>query len=77
MGAYSKWFNGLPILVKFLFDLLWDIPANIDRLARSVAKKDVLGIVLAILLLVFGGFVVLWIVDEVFLILGKKVWWLD
>lgn len=65
MNDLIKAIDGLPKIVRFLGTLIWRILTNIYRLCRSVAKKDVLGIVLAILLLLCGGFFILWIVDLV------------
>ncbi len=49
---------------------------NIYRLARSIDKKSVLGIVIAILLIVIG-WSFLWILDLITIIVGNKVLWID
>ena len=77
MNDLIKAIDGLPKIVRFLGALIWGILTNIYRLCRSVAKKDVLGIVLAILLLLCGGFFILWIVDLVCILLDKPVIWID
>lgn len=77
MNDLIKAIDGLPRIVRFLGTLIWGILTNIYRLCRSVTKKDVLGIVLAILLLLCGGFFILWIVDLVCILLDKPVIWID
>ncbi len=77
MNDLIKAIDGLPKIVRFLGTLIWGILTNIYRLCRSVAKKDILGIVLAILLLLCGGFFILWIVDLVCILLDKPVIWID
>lgn len=77
MSKFVKWVDGLPTIAKFLLDLLYGVLGNLYRLARSIAKKDVLGIVLAALLIFTGGFGVLWIIDLVFIALGKPLLWID
>ena len=73
---YAAWYEGLDKIVKILFCLLWDIPANLYRLAKSVKNKNVLGIVLAILLMIFGGWI-LCVIDIVSLALKDKIYWID
>lgn len=77
MKNLVKTLEGLPWIVRLLLTILWGAYANLLRLFRSIAVKNVLGIVLAAVLLVCGGFVILWIIDVVMVILGKKVWWID
>lgn len=77
MKDLIKAIDGLPKIVRFLGTLIWGILPNIYRLCRSIAKQDVLGIVLAIILLIFNGFVILWIIDLVCILLDKPIWWID
>ena len=65
MKDLIKAIDGLPKIVRFLGTLIWGILTNIYRLCRSIAKQDVLGVVLAIILLLCGGFFILWIIDLV------------
>ena len=67
--------EGLPWIVQLILVLLWGVYANLLRLFRSIAAKNLLGIILAAVLLVCGGFVVLWIIDIICVLLGKKIWW--
>lgn len=77
MKSLVKSIEGLPRIVKFIFTLIWGILANIYRLARSAAKGNVVGVILAVILLICGGFVVLWIFDLICIVLSKDIWWID
>ncbi len=77
MKDVVKTLEGLPWIVRVLLTLLWGAYANVLRLLRSIAANNVLGIVLAIILLICGGFFILWIIDLVMVILNKKIWWID
>lgn len=75
MKNYVAWMDKQSKLVKVIFalpviNLLWAI----YRIFKSVSEKNVLGIVLGILLLIFG-FVIIWILDIITLILYNKVLW--
>ena len=37
---YLDWYNGLDKIVKILLCLLWDIPSNLCRLAKSAQKES-------------------------------------
>lgn len=69
--------EGLPWIVRLLLVILWGAYGNLLRLFKSIAAGNVLGIILAVVLLLCGGFVILWIVDLVCVILGKPIWWID
>lgn len=73
---YLDWYNGLDKIVKILLCLLWDIPSNLCRLAKSAQKESVLGIVLAIMVMIFGGWLVC-VIDIVSLALKDKIFWID
>lgn len=77
MKDLIKAIDGLPKIVRFLGTLIWGILTNIYRLCRSIAKQDVLGVVLAIILLLCGGFFILWIIGLVCILLDKPIWWID
>lgn len=69
--------DNLPMLVKLILalpgiDIIWVV----YRLVRSVVKQNIVGIVLAIVVLIFGV-PFLWIIDILCLIFMGKVWWLD
>lgn len=67
----------LPWIVQLILVLLWGFYANLLRLFRSLAAKNLIGIILAVLLLCCGGFFILWLVDLIMVVLGKKIWWID
>lgn len=77
MKDLVKTLEGLPWIVRLIITIFWGIYGNLLRLFRSIAAGNVVGMLLALLLLLCGGFVVLWIIDVVFVILGKKIWWID
>lgn len=77
MKDLVKTLEGLPWIVRVLLTVLWGIYGNLLRLFRSLAANNVIGIVLAVLLLICGGFFILWIIDVVMVILGKRIWWID
>ena len=77
MKSFIKWMKEAPKLLKIIFALPFlDIVWNIYRLARSIDKKSVLGIVIAILLIVIG-WSFRWILDLITIIVGNKVLWID
>lgn len=67
--------EGLPWIVQFILVLVWGVYANLLRLFRSLAANNLIAIILSIILLLCGGFVVLWIIDIICVLLGKKIWW--
>lgn len=69
--------EGLPWIVRLLLVIFLDVYGNLLRLFKSIAAGNVLGIILAVVLLLCGGFVILWIVDLICVILGKPIWWID
>jgi len=77
MNAFVKWMDNLGLVWKIILALpLLDIVWNIYRLMRSIDKKSVLGIVLAILLIVVG-WAFLWILDIITILLTGRVLWLN
>ena len=77
MKSLVKTLEGLPWLIRVLLTLFLDIYSNLLRLFRSLAANNIIGIVLALILLLCGGFVILWIIDLIMVLLGKKIWWID
>lgn len=47
MKDFVKTLDDLPRIVKFILVLIGDLFANVYRLCRSIAKNNVLGIILA------------------------------
>ena len=77
MKNLVKALERLPWSVRVLLVLLYGAYGNLIRLFKSIAANNVLGIVLALILLLCGGFVILWIVDLICVLLGKPIWWID
>lgn len=77
MKDLVKALEGLPYIVRVLLTIFWGIYGNLMRLFRSLAKNNLVGIILAVILLLCGGFLILWIWDVIRVILGKQVWWID
>lgn len=74
---YMSLYESLPKWLKVVLVILWGIPSNLYRLAKSVVAKNVLYIVLAVVLLICGGFFILLIVDIITLVTKDKIYWLD
>lgn len=77
MKSLVKTLEGLPWLIRVILTLFVGIYANLLRLFRSLAAKNIIGIVLAIILLLCGGFFILWIIDLIMVLIGKNIWWID
>lgn len=75
MKGLVKALEGLPWIVKLLLVIFWGVYGNLYRLFRSIAAKNILGIILSAILLVCGGFIVLWIFDLICVIIGRDIWW--
>ncbi|NLB85407.1 MAG: hypothetical protein GX794_04760 [Acholeplasmataceae bacterium] len=73
--AYIKWMDINPKWLKVLLAVLIGIFWNLYRIVKSIGDKNILGIILGIILLVTGGFAILWIIDIVTLILSNKIIW--
>lgn len=67
----------LPWIVRLLLTILYGAYGNLLRLARSLAKEDIAFAIVAVILLLAGGLIVLWIFDIVCVAMGKKIWWVD
>ena len=73
MKAFCDWMDAQPRIVKILFclpiiDILW----GIYRLGGAIANKDVLHIVLAVIWILWAGFIG-WVLDLVFIILTGRI----
>lgn len=75
MKKLVKTMEGFPRIVKFILTLIFALYANIYRLFKSIADGSILGGVLAIILLCTGGFIVLWIIDLITIVLSNKILW--
>ena len=69
--------DNFPLWLKVILALPGiDIVWVVYRLIKSIAKKNVLGIVLAVVLIIVG-IPFLWLVDIICIALKGNVWWLD
>ena len=75
MKDLVKALEGLPWIVKVLLVIFVGIYGNLLRLFKSLAAGNLVGIVLSIVLLCSGGFVILWIIDLICILIGKDIWW--
>lgn len=77
MKSFISAMDKLPKIVKIILALPFlDIIWVVYRLIKSISKKNTLGIVLAILLIIFG-IPFLWLIDIITIIISDKVLWLD
>lgn len=77
MKKIVKALEGLPWIIRILLILLWNVYGNLLRLFRSIAKKSILGTILSIILLCTGWIAFpIWILDIIFTVLGRRVWWI-
>jgi hypothetical protein len=77
MKSLIKAMDNLPLLIK----LILCIPAvaivwMIYRLCRSLDKNNLVGVVLAIVL-IFVGIPFMWLVDLLCILMKGNVWWID
>ena len=75
MKDIIKAFDNLPLIVKIILSLpaiaiIWQV----YRLIKSISDGNVLGIILAIVLLVAGP-AFFWIIDLVCILLKGNIWW--
>ena len=77
MDSLIKAIDNLPKIVKLIFcipaiAIIWMIYC----LCRSLAKKNIVGIVLAIVL-VFVGIPFMWLIDLLCILFKGNIWWID
>jgi hypothetical protein len=77
MSNFVKWMDKLPLALKIIFALpILDIIWNVYRLVKSCKKNNVLGIILAaVLIVIHVAFV--WVVDIITICTKNKVLWID
>lgn len=75
-NRYLNWYNNLSKGIKAILCLLWDVPNNLARFSQSALKDNIVGMVLAIVLAIVGGWI-LFLVDLICLLLNDKIYWLD
>lgn len=77
MKSLIKSFDNLPKLVKLIFalpglDIIWAV----YRLCRSINKGNVLGVLLAVVMLAVCP-AIFWIVDIITILVSDEVIWID
>ena len=75
MRAFIDWMNGRSRLVKILFclpivDILW----GVYRLGGAIINKNILHIVLAVVWIIWGGFIG-WILDLICILITGHIFW--
>ena len=63
--------------IIIFFALIFLISILLNKANKNIAAKNIVGIILAVILLCTGGLIILWIVDIIMVIFGKKIWWID
>jgi len=77
MKELIKTIDNLPLLVKVILAIpALDIVWWIYRLCRSLDKQNIVGIILAVVLMIVG-IPFMWIVDILFILLKGNVFWID
>ena len=77
MKKLVKTMEGLPWIIKLLLVIFIDFYGNLYRLFKSISKGNVLGGVLAVILLCTVGLGIFWIIDIITVIISNKIWWID
>ena len=76
MNDFIKALDDMPLWAKILLALpVVDIVWNIYRLCKSIRNNYTLGIVIAVLLLIFSTIV--WLVDIITIAIQGKILWFD
>ena len=75
MKDLVKTLEGLPWIVRVILTCVWGIYSNLLRLFKSIAAKNLLGIILSVILLCSGGLLILWVIDLICVLLGKRICW--
>lgn len=75
-NKYLAKYNSFSKIIKILLCLLWDIPSTLYRFSKSALKDNALGMILAVLIGIFGGWII-FIVDIITLAWKDKIFWLD
>ena len=77
MSKFVKSMDDLPKFLKIILALPFvDIIWAIYRVVKSASKKNTLGLILGVLLIIFG-IPFLWLVDIITIVLFDKVVWID
>ncbi|MBE6570091.1 MAG: hypothetical protein E7658_07755 [Ruminococcaceae bacterium] len=77
MKDLIKTFDSLPLIVKIILAIpALDIVWWIYRICRSLDKNNILGVVIAVVLLLVG-IPFMWVVDIICILLKGSVFWID
>ncbi|MFI3167744.1 MAG: hypothetical protein R3Y32_06445 [Bacillota bacterium] len=77
MKGFIKWMDNASLLIKIILAIpVLDIVWVVYRLCKSLVKKNTLGIILAVVLIIVG-LPFLWIIDIITILLTGKVIWID
>ena len=77
MKGLIKTFDSLPLIVKIILAIpALDIVWWIYRICRSLDKGNILGVVIAVVLLLVG-IPFMWVVDIICILLKGSVFWID
>ena len=77
MKKFISTMDGLPKVAKVILALpVLDIFWNIYRICRSSEKKNWLGVILGIFMIIPGSFII-WVIDLFTTISKGKVLWID
>lgn len=77
MKQFIETMKNLPLIAKLILCIpVLDIVWNITRLLRSLDKNNMVGVVLAVVLLIVGAPFV-WLIDLICVIVKGDIWWLD
>ena len=77
MKKFIETMNDLPQILKLILCIpMLDIVWNITRLVRSLDKNNLVGIVLAAVLIVIG-LPFIWIIDLICVLMNGNIWWID
>lgn len=71
-----KSLEGLNIIIKVILIIVYDLYGFLIRIVKSLEKNNIIGVILAIVLFLFLGWIMLF-VDLIFVLMGKEVWWID
>ena len=72
-----KTFDNFSKIIKIILALpVLDIIWAVYRLIKSYEKKNTIGIILALILIIIG-IPFLWLVDMISIIIDNKVYWID
>ncbi len=75
LPALIKSFDDLPQVVKLILAIpALDIVWVIYRILRSLNENNALGIIVGVVLLIFG-FPFLWLIDIICILMKNTVWW--